>query len=64
LSQKTPIFLQFFDENILKILASVPGQGDKIGRIFAFAQWVIAYFEQLIEDYRSIPHTWAAVFIG
>jgi hypothetical protein len=29
-------------------------QGDQIGRIFA--QWVIVYFGQLLENYRSIPH--------
>jgi hypothetical protein len=32
-------------------------QGDQIGRIFA--QWTIVYYEQSLENYRSIPHIWA-----
>jgi hypothetical protein len=37
-------------------------QGDQIGRISA-ALWVIAYFGQLIENYRSIPHLYLGYFI-
>jgi hypothetical protein len=35
---------------------------DQIGRIFA--QWVIVYFAQLLENYRSIQHFWAPFFHG
>jgi hypothetical protein len=32
-------------------------QGDQIGRIFA--PWVIVYFGQFFENYRSSPHFWS-----
>jgi hypothetical protein len=35
-------------------------QCDQIGRIFA--QWVIAYFGQFIENDRNSPHYWATYF--
>jgi hypothetical protein len=34
-------------------------QGDRIGRIFAqLAAWVLAYFMQWFENYRSSAHFW------
>jgi hypothetical protein len=40
---------------------SARDQGDQIGR--KFAQWVIAYFWQLCENYKSIPHILATFSI-
>jgi hypothetical protein len=37
-------------------------QGDQIGRIFA--HWVIFFFGQFFENYRSSPNIWATLFNG
>jgi hypothetical protein len=38
------------------------GQGDHIGRIFPY--WMIAYFGQFLENYRSSPKLWATLLEG
>jgi hypothetical protein len=35
-----------------------PKQADPIGRFFA--HWVIVYFGQFFENYKSRPHIWDA----
>jgi hypothetical protein len=35
------------------------GQGDEIGRIFAY--WAIVYFDQFFENFKSSPNFWAHV---
>jgi hypothetical protein len=37
-----------------------PEQGDQLGRIFN--QWVIVYFGQWFENYKTIAHFWATFF--
>jgi hypothetical protein len=37
-------------------------QGDQIGRIFVY--WVIVYFGQFVENYRSSPNIWTTFIHG
>jgi hypothetical protein len=42
------------------VLDAATQQGDQIGLIFA--RWVIVYFGQWFENYRSSAHFWATFF--
>jgi hypothetical protein len=40
----------------LTIVGSAPGQGDQIGRIFAY--WVLFSVDSFCENYKYIPNSW------